>query len=163
MLFSGPAIGEVTLSGTNDHLVLRESSLWLQMSIHDCLDIIRRVSLSSISLLVKIIFLMIVYDNPHFVAFTWCKMSSMKIGDMQRLTLTSFKSQHNVITFLTRALLPLTTLTLPLLLLGWKLLNCFCCTGATSGISLKADSWVLEVTGGGSSSPLKFKCYHIVQ
>ena len=64
MLFSGPVIGEVTLSGTNDPPVLHESSRWLQMSIDDCLDIIRWGSLSSVSLSIKIIFLMIVYD-PH--------------------------------------------------------------------------------------------------
>ena len=50
MLFSGPVIGEVTLSRTNDHLVLHESSLWFEMSIHYSLDIIRWVSLSTISL-----------------------------------------------------------------------------------------------------------------
>ena len=55
MLFSGPMIGEVTLSGTNDPPVFHESSRWLQMSIDDCLDIIRWVSLSSVSLFIKII------------------------------------------------------------------------------------------------------------
>ena len=62
MLFSGPVIGEVTLSRTNDHLVLHESSLRFEMSIHYCLDIIRWVSLSAISLSWSI-FEMIVYDN----------------------------------------------------------------------------------------------------